>query len=68
MFIAKISRGRSIKDFILYTLTLPCLYTFFWMSIFGGTGIQMENTAVKAGLNCSMYKEAVQNVAKYVYY
>lgn len=61
MFIAKISRGRTIKDFILYTLTLPSLYSFFWMSIFGGVGIQMENTAIKKNLTCTLYKMAVQD-------
>ncbi len=36
MFIAKISRGRTIREFILYTLTVPSIYIFFWFSIFGG--------------------------------
>ncbi|XP_066928343.1 probable glycine betaine transporter isoform X2 [Clytia hemisphaerica] len=65
MFIAKISRGRTIKDFIIYTLTLPSLYSFLWMAIFGGVGIQMQNTAEKAGMNCSLYKTAVQDPSKY---
>lgn len=53
MFIAKISRGRTIKNFITYTLTIPILYSFLWMSVFGGIGIKMERDATNAGLNCS---------------
>ncbi|XP_057293165.1 glycine betaine transporter 1-like [Hydractinia symbiolongicarpus] len=65
MFIAKISRGRTIKDFIIYTLTLPCFYSFFWMSIFGGVGIQMENTADNLNITCDMYKAALPNNSVY---
>ncbi len=36
MFIAKISRGRTIREFTFYTLTMPVLYIFLWFSIFGG--------------------------------
>ncbi len=36
MFIAKISRGRTVRNFIMYTMTIPCLYVFLWFSIFGG--------------------------------
>lgn len=64
MFIAKISRGRTIKDFIIYTLTLPSLYSFFWMAIFGGVGIQMQNTAEKMNMTCDMYKLGVNDTAR----
>src|SRR5690554_4073208 len=36
-FIARISRGRTIKEFILCVLILPALVTFLWFSAFGGT-------------------------------
>jgi len=65
MFIAKISRGRTIKEFILYTLTLPVFYSFIWMSIFGGVGIKMQNEAINAGVNCSMYNQTVEDPSKY---
>lgn len=65
MFIAKISRGRTIKDFIIYTLTLPSLYSFFWMSIFGGVGIQMQNTAENMNMTCQLYKDTIQDPSKF---
>ena len=53
MFIARISRGRTIKEFINYTLTIPCLYCFLWFTIFGGIGIKMEREAALAGVTCN---------------
>ncbi|TDQ80036.1 BCCT family transporter [Sphingobacterium yanglingense] len=36
-FIARVSRGRTIKQFVLGVLLLPALVTFLWFSAFGGT-------------------------------
>lgn len=36
-FIARISRGRTIKEFMLCVLILPALVTFLWFTAFGGT-------------------------------
>ncbi|MDT0293797.1 BCCT family transporter [Mesonia ostreae] len=36
IFIARISKGRTIKEFILCVLILPALVTFLWFSAFGG--------------------------------
>ncbi|WP_018921570.1 BCCT family transporter [Salsuginibacillus kocurii] len=41
-FIARVSRGRSVQEFILGVLLVPTLVTVVWFSIFGGTGIYME--------------------------
>ncbi|HBO30349.1 MAG TPA: choline transporter, partial [Leeuwenhoekiella sp.] len=40
MFIARISKGRTIREFILGVLLVPSLVTFFWMSSFGSVAIQ----------------------------
>ena len=40
MFIARISKGRTIREFILGVLLVPSIVTFFWMSAFGSTAIQ----------------------------
>ena len=53
MFIAKISRGRTIRNYLTCTMTAPMLYTFLWFSIFGGAGLNMEREAALAGINCS---------------
>ena len=39
LFIARISYGRSIKEFIIGVLFVPSIIVFFWMGIFGNAGI-----------------------------
>jgi len=46
MFIARISRGRTIRQFISGVLLVPVLFTFLWMTVFGNTALQMEMTGV----------------------
>ncbi|MFT5306554.1 MAG: choline/glycine/proline betaine transport protein [Flavobacterium sp.] len=41
MFIARISKGRTVREFILGVLLVPSLVTFFWISAFGSTAIHM---------------------------
>ncbi|RMX43466.1 hypothetical protein pdam_00001886 [Pocillopora damicornis] len=45
MFIAKISRGRTIRQFINATMTAPIIYSFLWFCIFGSAGLKMERDA-----------------------
>lgn len=42
MFIARVSKGRTIREFCLGVLIVPTLITFLWMAVFGGTGLFME--------------------------
>ena len=53
MFIAKISRGRTIRNFINGTISIPVAYTFAWMVLFGGIGIRQERAALQMGLCCA---------------
>ena len=48
MFIARISRGRTIRDFVVGVLLVPTILTFIWLSLFGGTALYYElfNTVV----------------------
>lgn len=41
LFIAKISRGRTIRQFVFGVLLVPTLFTFIWFSIFGDTALNM---------------------------
>ncbi|MBK1733811.1 glycine/betaine ABC transporter [Halorhodospira abdelmalekii] len=40
MFIARVSRGRTVREFMTAVLIVPTLVTIVWMSAFGGTGLQ----------------------------
>jgi choline/glycine/proline betaine transport protein len=41
MFIARISKGRTIREFMVGVLFLPTGFTFLWMTIFGNSGISL---------------------------
>ena len=42
MFIARISKGRTVREFILGVLLVPALVVVLWMTVFGGTAIHQE--------------------------
>lgn len=42
IFIARISRGRTVRDLIVSTAVLPPVATCLWFSVLGGTGIMLE--------------------------
>jgi BCCT family betaine/carnitine transporter len=49
MFIARVSRGRTVREFILSVLIVPSLACVLWMTVFGGTAIsQVVNDSYQA--------------------
>ncbi|WP_283193573.1 BCCT family transporter [Rhizobium sp. AN80A] len=48
MFIARISRGRTVREFVMAVLFIPAGFTFFWMTVFGNTAMFID-TGVAAG-------------------
>ncbi|WP_156289422.1 BCCT family transporter [Oceanobacillus salinisoli] len=42
VFIARVSLGRTIREFIIYVLISPSLISFLWFTVFGGAGISTE--------------------------
>ena len=42
LFLARISRGRTVREFIIGCVFLPALVCFAWMTILGGTAIDLE--------------------------
>ena len=39
MFMARVSRGRTVREFVTCVLIIPSLVCVFWMAVFGGTAI-----------------------------
>ena len=39
MFIARVSRGRTVREFVICVLLIPSLVCVLWMSVFGGTAL-----------------------------
>lgn len=44
LFLARISKGRSVREFIIGCVIAPALVCFAWMTILGGTAIDLELT------------------------
>lgn len=44
MFLARISRGRTIREFVCVVLMVPTMVTIIWFSIFGGAAVNAEET------------------------
>ena len=52
MFIARVSRGRTIREFLIAVLLVPTAVTILWMSIYGGIAIdQVINGVGELGAN-----------------
>ncbi|KAB8130117.1 BCCT family transporter [Gracilibacillus oryzae] len=43
IFIARVSRGRTIREFLIGVLLLPSLVSFFWFAVFGTSSIDVQN-------------------------
>jgi len=54
MFIARISKGRSIRQFVLGVLFLPSIFSTLWLSTFGGSAL---NSALGGGAVQTQYTE-----------
>jgi choline-glycine betaine transporter len=50
-FIARISKGRTIREVISYSLFAPLVYLFWWFACFGGEGLIMDRMAKNLQLN-----------------
>ncbi|MFK7940299.1 MAG: BCCT family transporter [Roseovarius sp.] len=49
LFLARISKGRTVREFIIGCVFAPALVCFAWMTILGGTAIDLELTGDAAG-------------------
>lgn len=55
MFIARVSRGRTVREFIICVLLIPSLVCVLWMSVFGGTAIsQFVNDGFEGAKNAAL--------------
>nr|WP_161428148.1 MULTISPECIES: BCCT family transporter [unclassified Vibrio] len=55
MFIARVSRGRTVREFIVCVLLIPSTVCVFWMTAFGGTAIsQYVNDGYQAVIGADL--------------
>ncbi|MFU8831595.1 MAG: BCCT family transporter [Wenzhouxiangella sp.] len=57
MFIARISRGRTIRQFIWGVLAMPTLFVLVWMTAFGGTALHLEIFNDTAGIAAAVAED-----------
>ncbi|WP_245999041.1 BCCT family transporter [Paracoccus methylarcula] len=60
MFIARISKGRTIREFMFGAMLVPTAMAFIWISIFGGNALHIEMNAVD-GVGSAGLIEMVNN-------
>lgn len=51
LFIARISKGRTIREFIAAVLIIPTLFNFIWMSVFGNSAIWIDQHIANTALS-----------------
>ncbi|MBC2725709.1 BCCT family transporter [Desulfosporosinus sp.] len=49
-FIARISKGRTIKEFVLGVIFAPSLVSMVWFAIFGGLGLNLDNSVIQTAI------------------
>jgi BCCT family betaine/carnitine transporter len=55
MFIARVSRGRTVREFIISVLIVPSLACVLWMTVFGDTAIsQVVNEGYKKAVDAEL--------------
>lgn len=62
IFIARISKGRTVREFLLCVMLIPVFFTFVWMTVFGNAAISEE--LIEAG---SISNAVNENVAVAIY-
>jgi choline/carnitine/betaine transport len=63
MFIARISKGRTIRQFVMGVLVLPAMFSTLWLSTFGGAAL--FNSLQGNGAALATYNELGQTVAMF---
>lgn len=63
MFVARISKGRTIREFVIYVVLVPSLVSFVWFSILGGAAFDLQlnqgkdmGAVVDAGMEGALFE------------
>ncbi|MCR9185988.1 MAG: BCCT family transporter [Halieaceae bacterium] len=68
LFIARISRGRTIREFILGAMIVPCGFTLLWMGVFGNSAIELILHEGQAALGASVLESQAQALFQFLEY
>jgi glycine betaine transporter len=63
MFVARISKGRTIREFVVYVILVPSFVSFIWFSILGGAAFDLQlnqgkdmGAVVNAGMEGALFE------------
>ena len=65
LFIARISKGRTIRELVVGALIVPTMVTILWMSVFGGASLKQEQLDRQAYQQSVAAQEVVQEQAPF---
>ncbi|HEY4547318.1 MAG TPA: BCCT family transporter [Pedomonas sp.] len=68
MFIARISRGRTIREFATGVLLVPSAMTFLWMTVFGNTAISLDMGAAMGGVSAAVAEDISTALFRFLEY
>ena len=57
MFIARVSKGRTIREFVTCVLLMPVSFTFIWLSVFGNSALFLELGGQGIGISEAAVKD-----------
>ncbi len=46
MFIARVSKGRTVREFVIAVLLIPTIVTIVWMAVMGGTAMEQASNGI----------------------
>lgn len=62
LFLARISKGRTIREFVIGCVLVPSLVCFAWMAFLGGTGLDLELSGLAEGRITQAVNENIASV------
>ncbi|SIR37721.1 choline/glycine/proline betaine transport protein [Rhizobium sp. RU20A] len=68
MFIARISRGRTVREFVMAVLFIPAGFTFFWMTVFGNTAMFIDTTVANGALGTAIANDVSVGLFRFFEY
>lgn len=66
MFVARISRGRTIKEFVLGVLFVPVLVTIIWLTVFGDTALHGIMTGTMPNLVDQVFADTPTSLFRFL--
>jgi len=67
-FIARISRGRTIREFVVGVLLVPSLFCFLWMTFFGDSAIALDRGVAEGGLSAAVANDVTVALFQFLEY